>query len=360
MATVVLRQARWAKWDSLLVALAIAHGGLLLVWASVALIAVGLWWNANTISHNFIHQPYFRSRSLNAVFSCYLSLLLGFPQSLWRAQHLAHHGAFDRRALRLAPLDFIVVAALWAALFVVVPHFAWAVYLPGFLLGLGLCYLQGHYEHVGGTVSHYGWFYNLLLFNDGYHVEHHAHPGWHWRELPRERLAGATSSRWPALLRWLECVNLCALERLVLRSPVLQRFVLRRHEVALSRLLEKLLTVQRVGIVGGGLFPRTALILRRLLPSASLALIDLSAENLDVARRFVTDEVEYINQCFDPALPSDFDLLIIPLSLVGDRKAIYQQPPVRTVLVHDWLWHRQGTSVVVSWLLLKRLNLVTR
>ena len=68
MATVVLRQARWAKWDSLLVALAIAHGGLLLVWASVALIAVGLWWNANTISHNFIHQPYFRSRSLNAVF----------------------------------------------------------------------------------------------------------------------------------------------------------------------------------------------------------------------------------------------------------------------------------------------------
>ena len=58
MATVVLRQARWAKWDSLLVALAIAHGGLLLVWASVALIAVGLWWNANTISHNFIQASY--------------------------------------------------------------------------------------------------------------------------------------------------------------------------------------------------------------------------------------------------------------------------------------------------------------
>ena len=50
-------------------------------------------WNANTIAHNFIHRPFFRARALNTAFSCYLSLLLGFPQSLWRARHLAHHGA---------------------------------------------------------------------------------------------------------------------------------------------------------------------------------------------------------------------------------------------------------------------------
>src|SRR5262249_55184367 len=180
MVTQVLRQARWAKWDGLLVALAFTHGSLLLTCSSVALIAVGLWWNANTISHNFIHRPFFRSRSLNAAFSCYLSLLLGFPQSLWRARHLAHHGGCDRRALRLAAFDFIAVFTLWGALFVLAPHFMWRVYLPGFLLGLGLCYLQGHYEHVRGAVSHYGWLYNLLLFNDGYHVEHHARPGLHW------------------------------------------------------------------------------------------------------------------------------------------------------------------------------------
>jgi hypothetical protein len=326
----------------------------------VVLIAVGLWWNANTVSHNFIHRPFFRRRALNAAFSCYLSLLLGFPQALWRARHLAHHGTRERLELRAAALDFVAVLALWGALLVFAPHFARTVYLPGFLLGLGLCYLQGHYEHARGTVSYYGGLFNLLLFNDGYHVEHHSHPGRHWRELPRERMAEATASRWPALLRWLECVNLCALERLVLRSPALQEFVLRRHEVAFSRLLDKLPAAPRVGIVGGGLFPRTAIILKRLLPDSALSLIDLSTGNLALARPFVAGRVDYINERFDPTAPSDFDLLIIPLSLVGDREAIYRRPPAPAVLVHDWLWRRRGTSVVVSWLLLKRLNLVTR
>jgi hypothetical protein len=155
-------------------------------------------------------------------------------------------------------------------------------------------------------------------------------------------------------------VNLCALERLVLCSPALQRFVIDRHERALARLLIEIAPVQSVGIVGGGLFPRTALILGRLLPKARLTLIDLSAENLAISRRFVAVEVEHINKQFDPADSHDFDLLIIPLSFVGDRRAIYRQPPAPAVLVHDWIWRRRGTGATVSWLLLKRLNLVTR
>jgi hypothetical protein len=363
MATLPLRQAIWFRWDALLIALALAHGALLLTWASIAFIAMGLWWNANTISHNFIHRPFFRSRALNAAFSCYLSLLLGFPQSLWRARHFAHHGTRDRRASTPAALDFGSTLTLWGALVAFAPRFTLTVYLPGYLFGLGLCALQGHYEHARGTVSHYGWLYNLLFFNDGYHIEHHAHPGMHWRELRMVDGIEAGSSRYPAVIRWLECVNLCALERLVLRSPTLQRFVIDRHERALRRLLAELPSlpgVGRVGIVGGGLFPRTAIILRRLLPQSRLALIDLSAENLAVARRFVAGEVEYFNKQFDPAEPCDFDLLIIPLSLVGDRRAIYQQLPAQTVLVHDWIWRARGTSVVISWLLLKRLNRVTR
>lgn len=378
MATLLLRQARWAWWDALLIALALMHGGLLLAWPSIPLIAMGLWWNANTVSHNFIHRPFFRMRAANAAFSCYLSLLLGFPQSLWRARHLAHHGARDRceekvdslekvnSLLRLAPLDSGAVLLLWGALLVFAPHFTLTVYLPGYLFGLGLCYLQGHYEHARGTVSHYGWLYNLLFFNDGYHLEHHAHPERHWRELPRERATEVGSSRYPAALRWLECVNLWALERLVLRFPALQRFVINRHERALCRLAVALPPVRRVGIVGGGLFPRTALILGRLLPQGRLALIDLNAENLAIARRFIEDRVipsgrvDYINKQFDPAEPCDFDLLIIPLSFVGDRRLIYRQLPAPAVLVHDWIWRPRGTSAVVSWLLLKRLNLVIR
>jgi Fatty acid desaturase len=363
MATLLLRKARLSQWDALLIALALAHGGLLLAWPSMTLIALGLWWNANTISHNFIHRPFFRTRAMNTVFSCYLSLLLGFPQSLWRARHLAHHSGRDQRELRLAPLDFGSILALWGALFVFAPHFTLTVYLPGHLCGLGLCHLQGHYEHARGTISHYGWLYNILFFNDGYHIEHHAHPGMHWRELSRERVIEASSSRYPSVLRWLECVNLCALERLVLRFPALQRFVINRHERALRRLiagLPPMLCVEHVGIVGGGLFPRTALILRRLLPQAKLSLIDLNPENLTIASRFVAGEVEYINKQFDPAEPCNFDLLIIPLSLVGDRREIYRHLPAPAVLVHDWIWRRHGKSVVVSWLLLKRINLVAR
>src|SRR5215470_10749732 len=113
MATPLPRQASWANREVWFVALALVHGGMLLAWPSILLVAIGLWWNANTISHNFIHRPFFRVRAANAAFSCYLSLLLGFPQSLWRARHLEHHfelyleqgGARERRELRVAPLD---------------------------------------------------------------------------------------------------------------------------------------------------------------------------------------------------------------------------------------------------------------
>jgi hypothetical protein len=348
------------------IALALAHGGLLLAWPSITFIALGLWWNANTISHNFIHRPFFRSSAMNTAFSCYLSLLLGFPQSLWRARHLAHHGWQNPIELRIAPLDVGSALALWGAMLVFAPKFTLTVYLPGYLSGLGLCYLQGHYEHARGTVSHYGWLYNLLFFNDGYHIEHHAHPGMNWREVRKEREVEGNSSRYPAVIRWLERINLCALERLVLRLPALQRFVIDRHEQAFRTLLAELPPVHGmggmgyVGIVGGGLFPRTAIVLRRLLLQCRLTLIDLSAENLDIARRFVAGDVEYVNKRFDPAEPCDFDLLIIPLSLLGDRQVIYQQPPAPVVLAHDWIWRPRGTSVVISWLLLKRLNLVVR
>lgn len=379
----LLRQEHWAGWDALLVALALAHGAVLVLlalahdellagWLSIPLIGIGLWWNANTVSHDFIHRPFFRARALNEAFSCLLSILLGFPQSWWRKRHLEHHlaseGGQGMLKLKLAPFDFVAAITLWVSLLVLAQRFALEAYLPGFLLGVGLCYLQGHYEHARGTVSHYGWLYNFLFFNDGYHIEHHVRPGAHWRELPRQRaIAAGTAtlaggeSRWPAVLRWLECVNLCALERLVLRSRALQRFVLARHERAFLRLLAELPRPRRVGIVGGGLFPRTAMILSRLLPESKLTLIDLSADNLAIAREFVDEGIEFVNERFladGPDAPCDFDLLVIPLAFASDRRAIYRRPPASAVIVHDWIWRRRGTGAIVSWLLLKRLNVV--
>jgi fatty acid desaturase len=352
---------RHSRWDALPVALAVLHGGALLALPAAPVVAVGLWWNSNTVAHYFLHRPFFRGRALNIAFALYLSVLLGVPQTLWRERHLAHHAC---RPWRLCPsrqlgVESALIVALWAALLALAPAFFLTAYLPGYLAGLGLCWLHGHYEHAGGdTISHHGALYNFLFLNDGYHVEHHADPSEHWTRLPHHARLATRPSAWPAVLRWLETPWLERLERLVLRSRHLQRFLLDRHERAFAALLPRLPDLRRVGIVGGGLWPRTALVLRRLLPQARLAVIDRSAENLAAAAPLLPAGVEVINDFYDPSRMNGFDLLVIPLSLLGDRAALYRRPPAPAVLVHDWVWRRRGEGVVVSWLLLKRLNLV--
>jgi hypothetical protein len=347
--------------DALLVLLALGQGALVLAVPTLPVLALGLWWNSNTIAHYFLHVPFFRDRRLNTLFALYQTVLLGVPQSLWRDRHLAHHAGVEPRLRwsRRLVVEVALVLGLWAVLLARAPGFFLTVYVPGYLLGLLLCGLHGHYEHVGGgTTSHYGRLYNWLFFNDGYHGEHHASPGSHWTTLPRRATAGGAVSRWPACLRWLDLFRVEALERLVLRSPWLQRFVVRRHERALRALLPRLPAVRRAAVVGGGLFPRTVLVLQRLLPGAQLVVIDARAEHLDIARPFLSGPVELLQDWYDPARHRGFDLVVIPLAYIGDRAALYREPPAPAVLVHDWLWRRRGTGRVVSWLLLKRLNLV--
>jgi hypothetical protein len=354
---------RHSPRDAWLVGLAVGHGVLLAFAPPFWVIALGLWWNANTISHNFIHLPFFRSRWLNALFSGYLSVLLGFPQSLWRERHLAHHRGMAIKVARFKLhcwREGALVIGVWLAVLAWQPEFFAATYLPGWLAGLALCQIQGHFEHRHGTTSHYGWIYNWLFFNDGFHVEHHARPAQHWTQLPRSK--ASRGSRWPAVLRWFDWFSLDGLERMVLRSTRLQAFVLQRHETALRRLLPLLSRPRRVTIVGGGLFPRTALLLRRNLPHAALNIVEARAAHLDAAKPWLDETVQLTCGFYDTAPPpasgEGSDLVVIPLAFIGDKSAIYRGPPAPQVLVHDWLWRKRGKSVIVSVLLLKRLNLV--
>ena len=332
------------------------------------LIAIGLWWTANTVAHNFIHTPFFRSRALNRAYSLFLSALMGVPQSLWRDRHLQHHaelretGSVHRRSMvtRDVAVETAVVLAVWTAAVAADATLFITAYVPGYLAGLGLCHLQGHFEHARGTISHYGWLYNLCFFNDGYHAEHHLRPGEHWTRLPSRLLPNAPASRWPAVLRWIDALSLESLERKVLRSARLQRFVLAAHERAFKALLPRLAPIHRVTIVGGGLYPRSALILRRLLPDATVAIVDAKPEHLEIALPFLGSDIGLEHRLFDAAVPEPADLVVIPLAFVGDRDRIYRHPPAKAVLVHDWMWRPRGEGARVSWLLLKRLNLVTR
>jgi hypothetical protein len=162
------------------------------------------------------------------------------------------------------------------------------------------------------------------------------------------------------VLRWIEPASLNQLERLALRVTWIRQFVLRTHTRALRALRPSLPPIRRIEVIGGGLFPRSALILRELLPDAAMTIIEARADHLALARPLLDASVETRCDAYPAGHDASADLLVVPLAFVGNRRAFYDDPPAPAVLVHDWIWRRRGTGVVVSWLLLKRLNLVTR
>ncbi|HEV3005776.1 MAG TPA: fatty acid desaturase, partial [Pirellulales bacterium] len=111
--------------DAPLVLLAAAHGVVIWFWPCALAVSVGTWWNLNTIAHNFIHRPFFRSPVWNRWFSLYLTALLGVPQTLWRERHLAHHGnrSWRPRLSRPLALESVVVSATWGTMIVLRPEF---------------------------------------------------------------------------------------------------------------------------------------------------------------------------------------------------------------------------------------------
>jgi len=345
----------------------LVQGALLLLAPSMPVVAIGLWWNSNTISHNFVHLPFFRSGSLNALYSLYLTILLGIPQTLWRERHLAHHNGtgghrppLQRLWRAVTVAEIALVLGLWSFLLYQARAFFLTTYIPGYAIGLGLCFVHGYFEHLQGTTSNYGFLYNFSFLNDGYHVEHHLRPGDHWTRLPKAGPVEAKTSKWPAVFRWIEVFNLELLERLVLHSKTLQRFLLRTHERAIRTLLRDIHDIRDVKIVGGGMFPRTALILEKLLPDAEITVVDKSDANLQTARKYLSGRVKFVNATYEPSDMEPADLLVIPLAFVGNRNAIYGRAPARITLIHDWAWSRHRAGVSISLALLKRLNLVRR
>jgi fatty acid desaturase len=240
--------------DGLLVLLGSAHvaaiiGGsagftYLPWWALVALgaVVVALYpVNVNCVSHNFIHNEFFRLGPLNTAFSLWNSIALGLPQTLYHWHHLNHHrwnndakgadgttrdlssifrhgrgdapeGALAYSLLSFFRVDFpeLTRAALKhrrgrqlafeaVAVLVLFGVLAWAdpvgfaaFYLPTWYLGWSLASFENYYEHWGAnpadkyasSVSSYGRLYNLLSFNNGYHQEHHWRPQTHWTRMP--------------------------------------------------------------------------------------------------------------------------------------------------------------------------------
>lgn len=129
----------------------------------------------------------------------YRYLLCHWP---WRyAKHLWLDIRANRLDRRRARTEFMWFAALWSIPFWIDPWMAvWLWALPHWIancvtMGSGMyvqhagCVKKSEQhpvQHSNGFLSR---FFNRTMFNIGYHVEHHDHPGVHWADLPQFHVA---------------------------------------------------------------------------------------------------------------------------------------------------------------------------
>jgi fatty acid desaturase len=188
--------------------------------------------------HNHSHLRIFTSAFLNRWFARFWTFSGGWPSFFWEYTHTIHHarllgdddwtlpkqnadGTFEhfqryvlahwpwryavhlrrelilRRGIRGKALrEFGIFVALWSIPFWIDPIMAiWLWLLPHWLANAWVMGSGMYVQHVGCVrktaerpVSHSNVFllkfFNLTMFNIGYHLEHHDNPKVHWSELP--------------------------------------------------------------------------------------------------------------------------------------------------------------------------------
>lgn len=202
--------------------------------------------NYQCIAHNFLHNPFFKSRVMNTLFSLINSVPLGMSQTLYKFHHFNHHRhsndykdpqtgrtkdrsstfahsrcsdkeesivsyallgvlrtdlvslyreAKEKNKHRLVKWESLVIFSFFGFLL----FFNWQYFLvfvlPVWYLGQAAALAENYLEHhkaVPGnvqtnSVSCYNPLYNLIWFNNGYHQEHHCKPAVHWTKVKEVR-----------------------------------------------------------------------------------------------------------------------------------------------------------------------------
>ena len=246
---------RYSAWDVIPAALVYIHLGLLaalfLAWphlgwsariGGAVLYGLAIGWSADSVSHNFIHNPFFAWEPLNRLTSLALTLAQGTPQTMYAYVHMRHHaGNSDRigedgqtvdpislyqygadgkveptwsyvfkqfwrddgpftvarkirakrpRQARQALFEFWAIVVVYGGLLLLNWRFV-LLMAPFYYLGHCFSFLIAWYEHAGADpdqpiatgVSTYEPAYNWVFLNNGFHAEHHYRPKVHWTKM---------------------------------------------------------------------------------------------------------------------------------------------------------------------------------
>jgi fatty acid desaturase len=145
---------------------------------------------------------------------CAFSLLRDGTQKAW-AQTL------QKKEGHILAAEIISVVIFCGLLLWIDWQFFLCAYAPLFYCGWFLAHIENYFEHYkaaapadrfGNAVSIYHGLYNILMFNEGYHQEHHISPQEHWTKRPETKMrfddqmkkAGAYEAKWPPLLGMFE------------------------------------------------------------------------------------------------------------------------------------------------------------
>jgi len=250
---------RYTGYDAIPAVCTMSHFALILVsclafqslpaWAVVVAFCAIVFcycWNVQSISHNFIHNPFFTSEWLNRAFSVLESVAIGIPQTIYFHYHMNHHFGdndakgpdgttrdwgstyrhgkgnqpeafwsycligffrfelgpcfrmifrYGGRHVFLLLAESLVLGAVWLTMLYLNWRYFLYFYLPSYYLGWVLIYAHTYFLHYGAkpgdyyanSVSSYHRLYNWMFFNNGFHQEHHWDPKAHWTKMSRVR-----------------------------------------------------------------------------------------------------------------------------------------------------------------------------
>jgi len=192
--------------------------------------------------HNHTHRRVFRSKNWNKWFGRIWTFSGGWPSFFWNHSHVVvHHanvmrdndwtlpkkkadGSFEsiysyvffhwpwryavhlyqdftsgrggRHVGRTALKEFAIFLAMWSVPFFIDWKMALCLWVLPQWIGNAVTMGSGMYvQHAGGmpkskdrpmshSTTYLSKFFNLTMFNIGYHIEHHDYPHVHWSELP--------------------------------------------------------------------------------------------------------------------------------------------------------------------------------